>query len=160
MWDWIFPFSRMITLRLTKTLVVGLEVELSWVLSPVTIDITVITLIRVFVMPINHPIQLMGRVLIEFWYFSQRWRLGIEDNILLIWLALVDGSELKARRRHLCLMSVKDHFFDKRFLHWWVKVCLLCVLLGLWVHFYEAIPYWYLVYSFLEYLFIIKQFCY
>lgn len=148
MWDGIFSFYWMITLRLTQALLIGLEVELGWVLSPVTINVTVIALIRVFVVPINHPIQLMGRVLVKFWYFSQRGWLGIEDDFLLIWLAFMNGSELKARGRHMHLMRVEDHFLDKRFFLWWVEVCLLCSLVGLWVHLWEAIPYWNLVYSF------------
>lgn len=96
-----------------------------WLIGSLSIEENVFTVI-VLIDSVDDFVKLMWRILFKIWDFFQGGRFWIEDNLLLIWLILIDGSEIKTWCRRNSFMWIKDHFFDKKFLLWRVEVSLLC----------------------------------
>lgn len=83
-----------------------------------------VVIMMVLINAINNFVELMWRILFKIRNFFHRGRFWIEDDLLLIWLILIDGSEIETRCRKYGFMGVKNHFFDERFFLGRVEVSL------------------------------------
>lgn len=141
-WDRVASFMRVLSIVPAFVSFVRLRIIIHRISFFFTVHKDVFLLNLLLDMALNHSIEFMGWVFAEFWDFSEgRW-LWVENYVLLIWLILMDWSQLKARWRHVRFMSVEDHFFDQGLFLMWRKVRFLVSFAFLWFHFFFKSTFW------------------